>query len=67
MKDDSNKSSHRHLELVPNFFIAPLPIGRKGGGQNLLKISAPLPLTNNFRMMTLLARSISLDSIFKYL
>jgi hypothetical protein len=35
-----------------------------GGGRNLLKIPAPLPLIRTFRMSPLLARSISLDSTF---
>ncbi len=38
---------------------------RMGGGRNLLRISAPLPVINSFRTRPLLAWSISMDSTFK--
>jgi hypothetical protein len=40
---------------------------RMGGGRNMLKISALLPLIRTFQMNPLLARSISLDSTFNIL
>jgi hypothetical protein len=36
----------------------------RGDGQNQLKISAPHPVTENYRLVPLLAALISLDSRF---
>jgi hypothetical protein len=35
-------------------------------GENQLKMSAPLPLRETYRLIPLSAKSISLDSPFKY-
>jgi hypothetical protein len=37
----------------------------RGNGQNQLKIPAPHPMTENYRLIPLLAALISLDSPFK--
>jgi hypothetical protein len=37
----------------------------RGGGKNQLKISAPHPMTETYRLIPLLAALISLDSPFK--
>ena len=38
----------------------------RGDGKNQLKISAPHPMTETYRLIPLLAALISLDSPFKY-
>jgi hypothetical protein len=38
----------------------------RGNGQNQLKISAPYPMTETYRLIPLLAALISLDSPFKF-